>query len=302
MIKQLIISVSLVCLLTTTNEVLNAQQKVGIGTNIPTELLDVNGNINVNGKIKLNGSEGQPGDVLKVGADGNPSWSIARQFNTFCGHYNLSTSLTIPSTAKKVMIEAWGAGGGGAQGGGGASGQYAMGVFTITEATNLTITVGTGGTGSLTYTGAAADGLSTSVTGTGISVTASGGKGANQYYGGLLPNSGFLGGSVSGLALLQSIRLNGENGQPTTYQSFQFSSTVWQTAVQFGRGGNPPLGIGNGGFGCFRVHNNTEAPDGIFIKIYQGGFAGIAGGGGGGQALGSGWGHAGGRGYVIVRY
>ena len=279
-----------------------AQNKVGIGTNTPLELLDVNGDVNLRGKIKLNSSEGSPGNVLSVGQDGNPMWSPANEFTTFMATYSTSTSVNIPASAKRVMIEAWGAGGGGAQGGGGASGSYAMGIFEITQLTALTITIGTIGLGAVDYTGVADNGGSTTVTGTGISVTAGGGRGANAFYGGLLPNNGVVNATVSGSSLKRSMVINGENGQPTTQSTYQVNSTTWYTNVQFGRGGHPPLGIGLGGHGSFRIHNQTSAGDGTSIKLYQGGYAGIAGGGGGGQRLGYGWGWDGGRGFVIIRY
>ena len=292
----------LIFLATTGYSTLFGQNRVGIGTSTPLELLDVNGNVNLRGKIKLNNVEGDPGSVLSVGQDGNPTWSPASEFTTFMASYSNSITINIPSSAKRVMIEAWGAGGGGAQGGGGASGHYAMGIFDITTTTALTITIGETGAGATTYTGTAENGGATTVTGTGISVTAGGGRGANQYFGGLLPNNGAMASSVTGSALKRSMVINGENGHPTTQYTNQVSSTVWHTHVQFGRGGHPPMGIGQGGHGSFRIHNQTSAGDGTALKLYQGGYAGIAGGGGGGQRLGYGWGWDGGKGYVIIRY
>ncbi len=268
------------------------QNRVGIGTNTPLETLDVNGGVNLRGKLKLNNIEGDPGSVLSVGQDGNPLRAAAQAFTTYMGIFNAITSslLVIPASAKKVMIEAWGAGGGGAQGGGGASGHYAMGIFEITQNTTLTITVGDERPGATTYTGSAGNGGSTTVTGTGISVTAGGGRGANAFFGGLLPNNGSLASSVTGSARLRFIVINGENGAPTTQTTYQVNSTTWNTNVYFGKGGNPPMGIGSGGNGSFRVQLQTAAGDGSYLKLYQGGYAGIAGGGGGGQRLGYGWG------------
>lgn len=279
-----------------------AQGSVGIGTTTPLELLDVNGNINLRGKIKLNNVEGNPGSVLSVGQDGNPVWAAAQEFTTFMAAYTDNASVVIPASARKVMIEAWGAGGGGAQGGGGASGHYAMGIFEITQNTPLTITIGTAGAAATTYTGAAGNGGSTTVTGAGVSVTAGGGRGANAFFGGLLPNNGAMASAVTGGSRVRFVVINGENGHPTTQTTHQVGSTTWHTHVYFGRGGNPPLGIGMGGNGSFRIHLSTLAGDGNAIKLYQGGYAGIAGGGGGGQKLPSEWGWDGGRGYVIVRY
>ncbi len=277
-------------------------QNVGIGTTNPTEKLDVSGNLNLSGQLKLSGDAGQPGNLLMVGQDGNPTWGIAQQFTRFMRSYLASTSVIIPASAKTFMVEAWGAGGGGAQGGGGASGNYVMAVFSNDANTTLTITIGDQGNGALAYTDPATSGGSTIVSGTNISVTAGGGRGANAFYGGLLPQNGAPGGTATGSALLQSLVINGENGQPTTQTSSQVSSTTWHSAVQFGRGGHGVLDIGQGGPGSFRVHLTTVAYDGSYVKLYQGGYAGIASGGGGGQRLGYGWGWDGGKGYVIVRY
>lgn len=283
---------------------ISAQNKVGIGTATPTETLDINGNLNLNGQIKLDGDGGSPGEVLSVGADGNPAWAMAQQFTRYSQHFTTSGTMNIPADVDRVMIEAWGAGGGGALGGGGASGNYAMGVFDLKNVGSFTlnITVGDAGPGAVDYLGSASAGGFSSALATGINVIASGGNGANRYYGGLLPNNGFVAGTVSGNLLIQSLRLNGDNGQVTTQQTYQVAATTWHTAVHFGRGGHPPLGVGRGGGGSFRIHSATANPDGASQLLYQGGYAGIAAGGGGGQRLGYGWGWNGGRGLVIVRY
>ena len=275
---------------------------VGIGTTNPTEKLDVNGNVNITGQIRLNGDGGEPGNILSVGYDGNPVWSTAGQFTNYARYFDKNASVTIPATVKKFMIEAWSAGGGGARGGGGASGNYVMGVFSNNAATTLTISVGVGGNGAIAYQDAGTTGGATTITGPNVSITAFGGRAANAFFGGLLPNNGILGGTASGGALLQSIVLNGENGMPTKQTTAQVSATLWHTEVHFGRGGHGVLSIGRGGHGSYRVHNAAHDGDGSAVALYQGGYAGIASGGGGGQRLGYGWGWDGGNGYVIIRY
>lgn len=50
-------------------------QNVGIGTNAPTEKLEVNGNLRVNGNLNLSGSTGSPGQVLISQGNNPPTWS-----------------------------------------------------------------------------------------------------------------------------------------------------------------------------------------------------------------------------------
>ncbi len=49
-------------------------QNIGIDTNNPKEKLDVNGNVNIAGKIKFAGNGGLPGQILAIDAAGNPFW------------------------------------------------------------------------------------------------------------------------------------------------------------------------------------------------------------------------------------
>ncbi len=70
--------------------------------------------------------------------------------------FDATSTWTPPSGVKKVYVQVWGAGGGGAGGSsavvgsgggtGGAGGAYAAGIFTLTNTSDVTITVGAGGT------------------------------------------------------------------------------------------------------------------------------------------------------------
>lgn len=51
------------------------QGKVGINVKSPSELLDVNGNINLTGAIKINTNGGKEGQLLKSNGDGTMAWS-----------------------------------------------------------------------------------------------------------------------------------------------------------------------------------------------------------------------------------
>ncbi len=55
--------------------------RMGLGLAAPTERLDVNGNINLNGVIKLNGSSGTTGQVLTSNGAADPTWKAASYGN-----------------------------------------------------------------------------------------------------------------------------------------------------------------------------------------------------------------------------
>jgi hypothetical protein len=88
-----------------------------------------------------------------------------------------TNTYTVPSGATKVYVQLVGGGGGSAgycESGG--SGGYSEGVFSIAAGTNVTATVGGGGTGVVYYTSASAGGT----TSFGAYCSATGGYGANQ--------------------------------------------------------------------------------------------------------------------------
>jgi hypothetical protein len=55
---------------------------LGIGISVPTEKLDVNGNINLNGMFKVNGSAGSTGQVLTSNGAADPEWRSAAYSNS----------------------------------------------------------------------------------------------------------------------------------------------------------------------------------------------------------------------------
>jgi hypothetical protein len=70
--------------------------RLGLGISNPAEVLDVAGNINLNGVIKVNGSSGTAGQVLTSNGAADPQWKNTAYGNTtrFSVHFgtNLSSS------------------------------------------------------------------------------------------------------------------------------------------------------------------------------------------------------------------
>lgn len=139
-------------------------QQVGIKLATPQEALDVNGNIQLSGALKINGNAGINGQVLKsTGTSlewGNLSSSAPfSRWQVFATPGN-GFSWTIPAGVTEVMVEIWGGGGGGSSsvaggGGGGGSGAYSTALINVSNVTNLSIYVGSGGDGRSLATGLA---------------------------------------------------------------------------------------------------------------------------------------------------
>src|SRR4051812_30848265 len=93
-------------------------------------------------------------------------------------------SLTVPNCASYLCIEVWGGGGGGnnstVAAGGGGGGAYGQGCFTVTPGTVLTVVLGNAGTVGAPGTA----GGTSSVNGTGVSISASGGAAGGTSAGG----------------------------------------------------------------------------------------------------------------------
>jgi len=156
------------------NVYLPSGSNLGIGKTTPACALDVVGSINASSNISIGGQSltglGTPNQVVYT--SGTQTWSI-------------------PSGVTQVEVEMVGGGGGGGGGGttnngyyngaGGGAGGYARFVVNTVTSGSLTITVGAyGAYGASGATGAnGSTGGNTTVTGTGVSVTAYGGGGGN---------------------------------------------------------------------------------------------------------------------------
>ncbi|HEX2627884.1 MAG TPA: hypothetical protein VHM26_02705, partial [Chitinophagaceae bacterium] len=107
----------------------SSAQNVGIGTNNPTQRLDVNGNVNVSGNILANGVSGGSGQVLMTNSQGVMTWGNVALGNSsgydsvavfqvgpsdcvgFSCPANNTFIITIPGNIDKIRIQAWGPGG-----------------------------------------------------------------------------------------------------------------------------------------------------------------------------------------------
>lgn len=186
-----------------------------------------------------------------------------------------SGTFTVPTGVNRVFVEGWGGGGGGSCGGtgatdygyGGGGGGYGAGVYSVTPAQQITVTVGAGGAGGV-YPGTP-DGASGGTSSFGSFCSASGGAG-----GVFSPGSAGAGGSGSGSTLWE--KATGEAGQA-------------KQASAGGAGGAGAYG-GAGGAGGGSGLNGSPgtAPGG--------------GGGGGGVSASGQAGGAGASGKVVVRW
>src|SRR5687767_3732753 len=83
-------------------------QHVGIGVVDPAEKLDVNGNINLSGKIIANGVAGQEGQALITNSSGNMVWGDLSSYKNFVTFSTVgSGTWVVPAGVTKIYAEAW---------------------------------------------------------------------------------------------------------------------------------------------------------------------------------------------------
>ncbi|MES2777707.1 MAG: hypothetical protein V4722_26245 [Bacteroidota bacterium] len=223
-------------------------QNVGIGVTVPTQKLDVAGNVNLSGNLMVNGVAGTDGQVL--GMNGNSmQWMDKSRFKNWA-LYNTSSVFSVPAGTKEVMIEMWGAGGGGHNpGGGGGSGGYFIGLIPVTGILNINIAVGIGGTGASAGNSGGPGGVS-SFSCTGFNVFTGGGFGADSIsanngntsmnmggFGGL----GFFSNSTIPSNFTNFFFIKGNSGSPTQSSYVQVTGSVFGEQTFGGIGGVAPL-------------------------------------------------------------
>jgi hypothetical protein len=280
-------------------------QNVGVGTTTPVERLDVNGNINVTGTIKANGVDGQANQVLMKNNSGVLAWGDP------CDYKNLTTfdvgsgNWTVPAGITKVLVEVWGGGGGGSNGSGGGGGGYVRAVFNVTPGSNISYSVGFGGSG-VNADPAGATGESSTVTINAPNiyvVTATGGFGGGGTQTGMSVAHGGNGSIIGPPGHTNFIILAGGTGKFSVNNFFNNGATYYEHAhgADGGDGANSP---GSAGMGRMRLH--TTNPTSI-IKSTSSSPGKQPGGGGGGAFVvisngSTGVGGSGGAGLVMIRY
>lgn len=270
--------------------VLLFSQNVGIGTDTPSEKLDVSGNVNLTGALKVNGNAGSPGSVLTSTGTGL-SWGSAMGYKK-CKQFmeEGSYTFTVPAGVTEVMVELWGGGSGGTQQSGGTSGGYARTVQSVTPGYEISVTVGYGSGYGLETTG---DGGNSQVTLPLGYILANGGTGVVGVGYATLPKSG-----AAGVSMTNTFFMYGNAGSMTQAFYSQKSATIYVIKDVFGSGG-APVGL----------LNTSEAPGDIIVlenglknTFYSrnGSHAKNPSGGGGGGNSGGGWNGA--PGMVIIWY
>lgn len=252
-------------------------QNTGIGTNNPQQKLDVNGNLNVSGKVLLNQTSGVAGQVLMTNGSGNSVWDFPNEFRNVVT-YTANNTFTVPSGTTRIMVECWGGGGGATPKKGGGSGGFIRGFFTVSSLQIIEIVVGSGGPGGAAGGNATTGGNSTATVGS-ITITANGGVGSTTSANGLVGSGGTGGGfSVSPSSFRNYIGVAGNAGTGTTIKYItNFDGSNWKETY-YGNGGSAPEWPGlTGGLGDFQINGAGGYLEGIT------GTSAVRPGGGGGS-------------------
>jgi len=270
----------------------------GIGTQTPTEKLDVNGSINISQTIKADGVAGQPGQILTLNSNGNIAWSDFTEFKyhqTFLYQAD-AIAWTVPAGVTRIMIEGWGGGGGGSMNGAGGGGGYVCGWYTVTAGNVVSFQIGNRGVGGYIPNGGTNGGNTIVIAPTASTdnMMAYGGGGAGASSNG----SGLIGKGGSFVVGQRCIGKSGDDGQPTRLEYFQFNGTTLEACIG-GKGGDAGNTLHTGAAGGYRLHNAAT------LDIRRESIPSIArnpGGGGGGHFLGGDPNCAGATGMVIIHY
>ncbi|MEO6405065.1 MAG: glycine-rich domain-containing protein [Ferruginibacter sp.] len=242
-------------------------QNVGIGTVSPSEKLDVNGNINLNGQLKVNTNGGNANQVLMKDMSNNLAWGDLSEYKnmvsfecynttTVTGNSNCNTSWLVPAGVTSILVECWGGGGGGSYGTGGNSGGYISGKIPVTPQSFTSLLFGAGGAKSQNNSTNGILGGNTSFSYGTIVLGAPGGYGGDYHDPFtttstiFTPSPGVF--TISGVTDNYYILLN-NSGKISKLTYVQASSTDFAKQVDYGDGGDAPLFPGSGCKGGYRI-------------------------------------------------
>jgi hypothetical protein len=264
--------------------------------------LDVTGDINTTGALRVNGAAGNNGQVLRSNGNGTMGWGDMCQYNNFVTLRSLTTTTwTVPAGVTKILVEAWGAGGGGNVLAGGGAGGYIKAHFTVNPGDAITYVTGDGGLGAVSAT--ASNGSGSVCTVGAISLTAGGGQGA-LFLSASNGQGGIGGGySVTGGSFANYAGLNGGSGKSQERSYYQFNATTYYENGKAGRGGDAPNNPDSGGAGQTYLYNTTGG-----ALVFRNGnpSAGLVPGGGGASGVQYGTtnigGGSGADGVIIIHY
>ena len=290
-------------------------QNVGIGNPLPTEKLDVAGNINVTGTIKTNGTDGTAGQVLMKNSNGVLNWGDLGDFKNVAAFTDTTSSFInwpVPAGITRVWVEIWGGGGSGLIAGGGGSGYISL-LLNVTPAQSLSVTVGKGGkdnptiSGSLTYNQGGGD---SRIDVAGQYYIGSGGGGAATSLSFPFPQylAGYGGGYLTSISSTTSPRgpfytQAGQSGGIFHYEYNSISSNQYYRLGYYGDGGNSGNGASYIAKGAFEEYSVIISPASSTRTLHNTAKAGIfsGGGGGGGPQLVNDY-RGGANGLVLIHY
>ena len=268
-------------------------QNVGIGVPVPTEKLDISGNINLSGTIKTNGAAGQNGQALMTNSSGNMIWGDLTEYKNFITFSNItSSSWIVPAGVTKIYVEIWGGGGGGTGTGGGGGGGYIAGIIAVTPGNSVSYTVGGGGAAGSPN---ATDGSVSSVTYSSTTLSATGGAGNTYTTYGLVA----LGGNFTAISGTSFTGQVGEAGGTNSFGYNQSNATTFLESQTGGKGGDGGNTRNTGGKGSYQIRNASTS---VNIYTLYGSAGRIPGGGGGGNITWGGIIWNGAQGLVTIHY
>lgn len=275
--------------------------RMGINNLSPSYPLDVTGDINTTGSLRVNGSAGTGGQVLRSNGNGTMAWDDMCQYNSFVTLRSITAATwTVPTGVTKILVEVWGAGGGGNILAGGGAGGYVKAHFTVNPGDVINYSTGDGGTGSVSVT--ASNGTSSVCTVGTVALTGGAGQGAL-----FLTASNCQAGtggsySVSG-TFANYIGLSGGSGRSQERSFFPYNATTYYESGKAGRGGDAPNNPESGGAGQTYLYNTTGA-----VLVFRNGnpAGGLVPGGGGASGIQYGantiGGGSGADGVIIIHY